>query len=100
MRSSRPSAERQITSSRQSPRMSAESAGVALVPLLAAHSAQRSNSVVVESFQFHFEITTPSSNSRSGSASHQIPKLMDGGLRAEISTPFAENRPPRAAQAS
>src|SRR5215510_2162998 len=77
---------RQITSSRQSPNMSALSAGVALVPLLEAAAESVSSGVVFPASQFHLLIVTPSSSSRSGSPSHQTPKLIDG-LLGEICTP-------------
>src|SRR5262245_45394836 len=77
---------RQITSSRQSPRMSALSAGVALVPLLEAIPESASSEDVFPASQFHLVIVTPSSNSRSRSPSHQTPKLIDG-LVAAICTP-------------
>src|SRR4030095_1520212 len=86
MRSAELFVSRQITSSRQSPRMSALSAGVALVPLLEAMPESESRLVVFPASQFPLLIVVPSSNSRSRSPSHQAPKLIDG-LVAEICTP-------------
>src|SRR5919106_6410955 len=82
MRSAVLSDARQTTSSRQSPKMSALSDGVALVPLFDATPAGASSVESVPVVQFHFEIVTLSSSSRSGSASHQTPKLMDGLVAA------------------
>src|ERR1700752_1733201 len=84
---------RQITSSRQSPRISALNAGVALVPLFEAHSSAFNNTVSVLSTGFHFEITLRSSSSLSTSPSHQIPNLHDRGVWSEIFSPFAFQRP-------
>src|SRR6266542_5160024 len=85
---------RQITSSRQSPRMSALKHGVAFVPLLAAISGleaeSESSAVVFPWSQFHLLIVVPSSSSRSRSPSHQTPKLIEG-LVAEICTPRGPN---------
>src|SRR5262245_7570976 len=77
---------RQITSSRQSPRMSALRLGVALVPLFDDTPDGDSIVVVLPASQFHSEIVVPSSNSRGRSPSHQAPKLIEG-LVAEIWTP-------------
>src|SRR5262245_35537494 len=77
---------RQITSSRQSPRMSALRLGVALVPLFDETPAGDSSEVVLPGSQFHLETVVPSSSSRSRSPSHHTPKLIDG-LLAEIWTP-------------
>src|SRR5262245_44379574 len=77
---------RQMTSSRQSPRMSALSAGVALVPLFEEIPDSDNRVVVFPASQFHLVIEVPSSNSRSGSPSHQTPKLIEG-FAEEISTP-------------
>src|SRR5262245_55509181 len=77
---------RQITSSRQSPKMSALRAGVAFVPLLEAMPVSESRGVVLPVSQFHLVIDVPSSNSRSKSPSHQTPKFIEG-LVAEICTP-------------
>src|SRR6266545_728288 len=85
---------RQITSSRQSPRMSALKQGVAFVPLFEAISGleaeSESSAVVFPASQFHLLIVVPSSSSRSRSPSHQTPKLIDG-LVAEICTPRGPN---------
>ena len=77
---------RQITSSRQSPRMSALRLGVALVPLFDETPDGASKAVVLPASQFHLEIVVTSSNSRSRSPSHQTPKLIDG-FADEIWTP-------------
>ena len=71
MRSDVLSAERQITSSRQSPKRSAVSAGVALVPLLEAAPVAVSSRTSELVFQSHLLIQLLSSISRSRSASHQ-----------------------------
>src|SRR5262249_17454900 len=92
MRSASLDDSRQITSSRQSPRMSALRFGVALVPLFEATPAGESSAVVVPVSQFHFEIVVPSRSSRRRSPSHQIPKLI-GGVVGEISTPRGPSRP-------
>src|SRR3954467_4581850 len=93
MRSSLLSVVRQITSSRQSPRISAHKTGVALVPLLAEQFSATSRRVSVSVCQFHFEITLRSSNSRSKSPSHQTPKLQELGLPSEICSPFTFQTP-------
>src|SRR5262245_9849760 len=77
---------RQMTSSRKSPRMSALSAGVALVPLFDEIPGSDNRVVALPASQSHLEIVVPSSNSRSGSPSHQTPKLIEGFAEA-ISTP-------------
>src|SRR5215475_16136943 len=77
---------RQITSSRQSPRMSALRQGVALVPLFEEIPESASSGDVLPASQFHLVIAVPSSNSRNRSPSHQTPKLIEG-LAAEICTP-------------
>src|SRR5215510_176280 len=86
MRSAALFVSRQITSSRQSPSMSALSAGVAFVPLFEAIPVSASRLDVFPWSQFHLLITVPSSNSRNRSPSHQTPKLIEG-LVAEICTP-------------
>src|SRR5512145_182263 len=86
MRSAALFVSRQITSSRQSPSISAANAGVALVPLLEAIPVSASRLDVFPASQFHLVIAVPSSNSRSGSPSHQTPKLIEG-LVAAIWTP-------------
>src|SRR5262245_1007378 len=77
---------RQITSSRQSPKISALSAGVALVPLFEAIPVSESREDVFPASQFHLVIDVPSSDSRSRSPSHQTPKFIEG-LVAAICTP-------------
>src|SRR5262249_23900145 len=86
MRSAALPVSRQMTSSRQSPRMSALKHGVAFVPLFEAMLESLNNVVVFPWSQFHLLIVTPSSSSRSRSPSHQTPKLIEG-LAAEICTP-------------
>src|SRR2546426_9024737 len=86
MRSAALFVSRQITSSRQSPSMSALKHGVAFVPLFEAMPESESSVVVFPWSQFHLLIVVPSSNSRSRSPSHQTPKLIEG-LVAEICTP-------------
>src|SRR5262245_958170 len=86
MRSAALFVSRQITSSRQSPNMSALSAGVAFVPLLETMPESESSGVVFPWSQFHLLIVVLSSSSRSRSPSHQTPKLIEG-LVAEICTP-------------
>src|SRR5262245_49987960 len=81
---------RHITSSRQSPSMSALRAGVAFVPLLEAAAESESRLDVFPASQFHLLIVAPSSSSRSRSPSHQTPKLIDG-LLGEICTPRGPN---------
>src|SRR5215475_4187436 len=90
MRSAALPVSRQITSSRQSPRMSALKHGVAFVPLLEAIPESESSAVVFPAVQFHLLIVVPSSNSRNRSPSHQTPKLIKG-LVAEICTPRGPN---------
>src|SRR5215207_2357959 len=89
------SAVRQMTSSRQSPRMSPESAGVAFVELFDATPAGESSVEVVRVVQFHFEMVVPSSNSRRRSASHQTAKFFGEGAEVLICTPVALQSPPR-----
>src|SRR4051794_4393973 len=87
------SAVRQMTSSRQSPNRSPLSAGVLFDPLLATQPSavnNRSNDAV---FQFHFAIQLPSRISRSGSASHQIAKLVLRGA-GPMGSPFRLKSPP------
>src|SRR5919106_1359910 len=86
MRSAALLVSRQITSSRQSPNMSALSAGVAFVPLLEAMPVSASRLDVFPASQFHLLIAAPSSSSRSRSPSHQTPKLIEG-LALEIGAP-------------
>src|SRR3954451_14322872 len=79
MRSARLSEVGQMTSSRQSPRMSAESVGGDLVPLLActpdAVSSRVSPPVP------YLSMCVPSRSSRWASPSHQTTKLIDDGFR-------------------
>src|SRR5215203_3186394 len=78
-----------MTSSRQSPKMSALNAGVAFVPLFdSAPSAVKITSVVSFS-QFHFEIVLRSSSSLKRSPSQNTPKLHERGILSEIFSPLA-----------
>src|SRR6185436_10245252 len=86
---------RKMTSSRQSPRMSAESAGLAFVPLFDETPAGASMGLDVLVFQFHFEIVVPSRISRSRSPSHQLMKLIWFGCVGLTCAPLAFIRPPR-----
>src|SRR5215470_9172391 len=90
MRSAALPVSRHITSSRQSPKMSALRQGVAFVPLLEAIPESESRLDVFPASQFHLLIVVPSSNSRNRSPSHQTPKLIDG-LLGEICTPRGPN---------
>src|SRR6187401_3272473 len=93
MRNSRLSPVRQTTSSRQSPRMSAQRTGVALEPLFEVHPSAVSSRVSLSLSQFHLEIWLRSSSSRSRSPSHQTPKLQERGLRCETVSPRALHTP-------
>src|SRR5690348_8964534 len=84
---------RQITSSRQSPRMSALSAGVAFVPLFDAQPSAVSIMVSAPSAQFHLKIVLRSSNSLSVSPSQKTPKLQERGSWSDIFSPLALNNP-------
>src|SRR5687768_6373611 len=79
MRSAVLSDVRQMTSSRQSPNRSADSAGVALVPLFDAtpEPVSRRVSPPVP----YLSTCVPSSSSRVVSPSHQTRKFVDDGLR-------------------
>src|SRR5688500_18120822 len=84
-----------MTSSRQSPRMSACNAGVALVPLL-DRTPLPVRSRVSPPVPY-LSIWVPSSNSRCRSPSHQITKFVEPGLRAATWAPLvAERNPPTA----
>src|SRR5689334_14783599 len=79
---------RSTSSSRQSPRRSAVSVGVDLVPLLEAQpdaesSAPEAPSLVIE---------VPSSSSRVSSASHQMRKFWEPGLAPTFALLVAECR--------
>src|SRR4051812_14315665 len=93
MRRARLSVVGQMTSSRQSPRMSADSDGVALVPLLECTplAVSRRVSALVP----YLSMWVPSSSSRWASPSHQTTKLADDGLRPMFAPPVL-NRPPTA----
>src|SRR5271157_6152573 len=79
MRRCRLSEVRHTTSSRQSPKMSPSSTGTALVPLFDAQEEQESSVLVAPFETLNFVTDVPSSNSRSRSASHHTPKLVDVG---------------------
>src|SRR5688572_573245 len=70
---------RQMASSRQSPRMSPDRAGVALVPLLEATPLAVSRRVSLPVPYLSMRVW--SSSSRTGSASHQMTKLAEDGVR-------------------
>src|SRR5215475_11429690 len=91
MRSARLSVVRQITSSRQSPRMSAERTGVALMPLLEATPLAVSSRVLP--FGSYLSICVLSRSSRTGSASHHTVKLSEGGLVADTCRPLVSKSP-------
>src|SRR4051794_40142278 len=95
MRSSLLSAVRQITSSRQSPKISAQRHGVDLVPLLETHPSATSSGDSLSVFQSHLVMRLESSNSRSVSPSHQTPKLQERGLRWETVSPLTFQTPER-----
>src|SRR4051812_7581894 len=95
MRSSLLSAVRNMTSSRQSPKRSADSAGVALVPLFDAQPAAVNSVVSVSFSQSHFVMLVRSSSSRRASPSHQMAKLHERGLRFDTTSPLTSQTPPR-----
>src|SRR5262245_55387027 len=82
---------RQMTSSRQSPRMSADSAGLALVPLFDATPLAVSRRVSPPVPYLSMRVW--SSSSRTGSASHQIRKFAEPGLRPRLALLVALRRP-------
>src|SRR5215213_4522649 len=92
MRSARLSDVGQITSSRQSPRMSACSEGVAFVPLLECTplAVSRRVSPPVP----YLSMWVPSSSSRCASPSHQMTKFVEPGLRLATCAPFVVLRSP------
>src|SRR6266542_5912277 len=92
MRSELLSAALQTTSSRHSPRISALSAGVALVPLFEiAPPAVRSRTSVPD-VQSHLLIQLSSRISRSRSASHHTAKFTDEGA-VQMDWPWTSSRP-------
>src|SRR3954453_21572547 len=93
MRSSFPSVVGQITSSRQSPRMSADSDGVALVPLTEVQPSAVTIRSVFWVFQFHLSMWFLSSSSRKQSPSHQTAKLQLDGFTRTISLPLQSHTP-------
>src|SRR3954454_9646056 len=80
MRRARLSVVGQTTSSRQSPRMSADSDGVDFVPLLACTPLAVSSRV--SPLVPYLSMWVPSRSSRCASPSHQTTKFVDDGLRA------------------
>src|SRR5688572_2168399 len=95
MRSCELSEVRQMTSSRQSPKRSADSAGVDFVPLLELRPPGDRIELLLLVAGFHFEIVVPSRISRIVSASHQQAKFICPGRELEICTPVALISPPR-----
>src|SRR5262245_29992828 len=93
MRSSLLSDERQITSSRQSPRTSAHRPGVALVPLFDAQPRAVNSTVSFYAFQSHLLIVVRSKISRNRSPSHHTPKLHERGLRSLTFSPLTFHTP-------
>ncbi len=93
MRSALLSSVRQMTSSRQSPRMSADSAGVAFVPLFDATPSPVSSRVSPSGP--YLSMWVPSSSSRVRSPSHQLRKLALEGL-GPISSPAVFRSAPSA----
>src|SRR3954468_9333230 len=91
MRSAVLSPVRQTTSSRQSPRMSPDSTGVALVPLLEATPDPVSRRVSEE--VPYLSMWVPSRSSRTGSPSHQARKLAEDGLRPLVPPPSSRMLP-------
>src|SRR3954471_6417854 len=79
-----------MTSSRQSPRMSPDSAGVDFVLLLYATPEPVSRRV--SELVPYLSMCVPSSSSRTGSASHQTRKLIEDGLRP-MTLPWVSRRP-------
>src|SRR5689334_23324293 len=84
-----------MTSSRQSPRMSACRAGVDFVPLfdVTPEPVSRRVSPPVP----YLSMWVPSSNSRWASPSHQITKFVEPGLRLATCAPFVPLRRPATA---
>src|SRR5664279_5217765 len=72
----------QMTSSRQSPKISAESDGVDLVLLLECTPLAVSRRV--SELVPYLSMCVPSSSSRTGSASHQTRKFAEPGLRPRL----------------
>ena len=100
MRRAELSLSRQTTSSRQSPKRSAQSPGVALVPLLEERPVGESWVRVLLICQFHFEIVVPSRSSRVRSPSHQQRKFIGPGRVETISLPLTSWRLAREDQPS
>src|SRR5262245_46680049 len=87
---------RQITSSRQSPKISALKLGVALVPLFEEMPEGASIGLDVLVFHPHLEIVGLSRISRNRSPSHQTMKFICPGRFGVICVPLAAIKPPRA----
>src|SRR4051812_39213181 len=85
----------QITSSRQSPNRSPDSDGVDLVPLLECTLAAVSRRVSPE--VPYLSMWVPSSSSRVVSASHQVRKFVELGLRVDTTVPCGLRTPSAAA---
>src|SRR5215218_3772526 len=79
MRNSLLSGVRKMTSSRQSPKKSADKTGVALVPLFEVAPSAVSKVSSVSLVQFHLEMRLRSSSSRKRSPSHHIAKFAERG---------------------
>src|SRR5689334_4798411 len=82
---------RQTTSSRQSPRMSPDRTGVALVPLFEDTPEPVSRRVSEE--VPYLSMRVPSRSSRTGSPSHQARKLVEEGLRPFVPPPSSRMPP-------
>src|SRR6478752_2903508 len=93
MRSSLLSVVLQMTSSRQSPRTSAQRQGVDFEELFEEQFSAVTRLVSRLSCQSHLVILLPLRSSRSRSPSHQTPKLHDRGFRWEIGSPLTSQRP-------
>src|SRR5688500_13806018 len=101
MRSSELFEARQMTSSRQSPRMSPDRTGFDLVPLFEELPVAVNKVLAVCVEGSHLVMLMPSSNSRVRSASHQTTLLTLGGAVALMTSPVSpRRRPPGAPHAS
>src|SRR5689334_20457893 len=87
---------RQMTSSRQSPKRSTDSAGVDFVLLLELRPPGERIALPLLVDGFHFVIVVPSRISRIVSASHQQAKFICPGREEVICAPLALIKPPRA----
>src|SRR4030043_985708 len=93
MRNSVLSSVRHITSSLQSPRISALRLGVAFDPFIDLQFSSENIGSCTDFSQFHLDITLRSSNSRSKSPSHQTAKLQELGFVSDINSLLALNNP-------